>query len=216
MKDIPDKSIDLTICDFPYEIASGAGWFAKDRQYIKDIMKSSLSKGFETIILHDLQRVLKKFNAYFFCNKAQLKQYLDFIYEFGYMFDLLTWHKNNPSPLANNKYLSDTEYIFIIRERGVKLNTTYLTGKKFFLTNVKKNDFNHPTVKPVEIIKTLIENNSNEGDLVLDPMCGSGTTCVAAKLLGRNFIGIDISETYCEIARKRLMNTEENLFKIKG
>ena len=45
---------------------------------------------------------------------------------------------------------------------------------------------------------------SNPGDLIIDPFCGSGTTCVAAKMLGRNYIGIDISPDYCEIARQRL------------
>ena len=50
----------------------------------------------------------------------------------------------------------------------------------------------------------LIEENSKPGDLILDPFCGSGTTCVAAKKLGRRYIGIDISEEYCQIARERL------------
>ena len=45
---------------------------------------------------------------------------------------------------------------------------------------------------------------SNPGDIILDPMCGSGTTCKAAKELGRKFIGIDISKNYCELAAERL------------
>ena len=45
---------------------------------------------------------------------------------------------------------------------------------------------------------------TNEGDVVLDPMCGSGTTCVAAYELHRDFIGIDTSQAYCELAEKRL------------
>lgn len=204
LQKIPDGNVDLAVCDFPYEIQSGAGWFTKDRKYIKDIMKSNLSKGFETNVLNELKRVLRKFNGYFFCNKAQLKQYLDFIYQNNYLFDLLVWHKNNPSPLAQNKYLSDTEYIFFIREQGVKLYTNYETGKKFFITNIEKNNFEHATVKPVNIIQVLIQNSSVEKDIIIDPMCGSGSHLVACQSLGRNFIGCDISEKYCEIARQRL------------
>jgi len=53
-------------------------------------------------------------------------------------------------------------------------------------------------------LKRLIEYYTNPNDLILDPFCGSGTTCVAAKMLGCRYIGIDISEEYCEIARQRL------------
>lgn len=60
----------------------------------------------------------------------------------------------------------------------------------------------HPTEKPVDLIKKLL--NDNIGELVLDPCCGSGTTLVAAKQLGRKSIGIELEEKYCEIAAKRL------------
>lgn len=62
----------------------------------------------------------------------------------------------------------------------------------------------YPTQKPVELLERIIQLASNEGDVVLDPMVGSGTTLVAAKILGRSFIGIDISPEAVEISRKRL------------
>jgi len=62
----------------------------------------------------------------------------------------------------------------------------------------------HPTQKTIAVMEWLVGLFSNPGDLIIDPFCGSGTTCVAAKMLGRNYIGIDISEEYCEIARQRL------------
>lgn len=62
----------------------------------------------------------------------------------------------------------------------------------------------HPTPKPESLMRQLIEDNSNAEELVLDPFMGSGTTLRAAKDLGRNAIGIEIEEKYCEIAAKRL------------
>lgn len=66
----------------------------------------------------------------------------------------------------------------------------------------------HPTEKPLELLRILIA--ANEGDTILDPFAGSGTTGVAAKQLKRNFTLIEISEKYCEIARNRL--SQEMLF----
>jgi hypothetical protein len=62
----------------------------------------------------------------------------------------------------------------------------------------------HPTVKPIKLMSYLVMLGSREGDLVLDPFAGSGTTCIAAKLLRRNYLGIEINKEYCEIAKKRL------------
>jgi len=65
-------------------------------------------------------------------------------------------------------------------------------------------NYGHPAIFPIQLAKDHIYSWSNEGDLVIDPFCGSGTTCVAAKELRRRYIGIDISKIYCEIAEKRI------------
>jgi len=70
----------------------------------------------------------------------------------------------------------------------------------------------HSSPKPIELFVWLIDKSSEFNNIILDPFCGSGTTCVAAKMLGRRYIGIDISEKYCEIARKRLKGVRPNLF----
>jgi site-specific DNA-methyltransferase (adenine-specific) len=62
----------------------------------------------------------------------------------------------------------------------------------------------HPTQKPVELFGQILAAYSGEDFIILDPFLGSGTTAVAAKQLGRKFIGIELSEKYCEIARQRL------------
>lgn len=70
--------------------------------------------------------------------------------------------------------------------------------------NHKKEKRVHPCQKPLGVMKWILERYSQPDELILDPFCGSGTTCVAAKMLGRSYIGIDISDKYCQIARQRL------------
>ncbi len=62
----------------------------------------------------------------------------------------------------------------------------------------------HPCQMPESLLERIISASSNTGDLVLDPFCGTGTTPAVAQRLGRNYIGIDVSASYCELARKRL------------
>lgn len=96
----------------------------------------------------------------------------------------------------------------IISKLGVRFNIwEYPTG----WSNSTRDEiaFQHPAVFPEQLAADHIISWSNPGDIVLDPMCGSGTTCKMALKLGRRFIGIDIAEEYCEIARKRVEAEKE-------
>ncbi|MCI8746518.1 MAG: site-specific DNA-methyltransferase [Lachnospiraceae bacterium] len=68
----------------------------------------------------------------------------------------------------------------------------------------------HPTQKPIRILKRMIKLSSKNGDVVLTPFAGSGSECVAAKMTCRKYIGIEVDEAFCELARTRLEHTEEN------
>jgi DNA modification methylase len=70
----------------------------------------------------------------------------------------------------------------------------------------------HPTEKPVKLLKHLVEVNSNKGDVVLDCFMGSGTTAVACKELNRNFIGIEIEKKYFDIVKRRIDQTITSMF----
>ena len=74
----------------------------------------------------------------------------------------------------------------------------------------KGEDNNHPTVKPVSLMEYLVKIYSPENSQVLDPFCGSGTTGVACVNTNRNFVGIDLSKTYTEIARQRVTAAEQS------
>ena len=91
----------------------------------------------------------------------------------------------------------------IIKITGNKLKKDIIESP---VENTK--DIKHTAVYPLYIIQELIKLLTEKGDIVLDPFNGSGTTCVAAKILHRNYIGIEINYEYVKLAEKRLLETE--------
>ena len=93
------------------------------------------------------------------------------------------------------------------REKGVKIGGEFKTKLTYYVTplnQLDKKKYGHPTIKPLKIVQNLIINSSSEGDVVLDPFLGSGTTAVAAANTGRHYIGFELDERYCAMACKRL------------
>lgn len=211
IKELPDKSIDLIIIDPPYDMEelNGGGNLAKKntQKVFEELKAKNLDKGIDETIFKELLRVMKKPNIYIWCNKKLIPKLIDFwVNKHKLKFDLITWHKTNAVPLCGGNYLVDTEYCLYFRER-IKLNTIYETAKTHYELpiNIKdKERFKHPTIKPITIIKNLIRNSSKKGDIVLDCFSGSGTTCIGAKELERNFIGIEIDPQYYKISLDRL------------
>ena len=72
--------------------------------------------------------------------------------------------------------------------------------------------YNHPTIKPLNIIETLVANSSREGDVIMDPFMGSGTTGVACANLGRDFIGMELKEDYFRTAEQRIREAEMSIW----
>ena len=204
MRTMADGSVDLIVTDPPYEIAEdgGGGCFgSKSRAYHGELQ--AIKHGFAPEILDEMKRVLKRLNLYISCSKAQIPTLLNF---FGGGYTLISWHKSNPVPTCNNKYLSDTEYCLYFREPGVKIGGTMATKSTYYVTPLNVADkklYGHPTVKPLKIIRNFIINSSQEGDIVFDPFMGSGTTGVAALELNREFIGCEIDPGYFKTALRR-------------
>ena len=69
----------------------------------------------------------------------------------------------------------------------------------------------HPTQKPIRLLKRMINLSSKENDIMLTPFSGAGSECVAAKMMGRRYIGIELDRAYCDISTNRLIHTKENL-----
>jgi DNA modification methylase len=211
LRQIESGTVSLIVADPPYELQqhNGAGAFGrKNREYHQGI--DHLQSGVSNEVLEECLRVCKHPNMYIFCSKDQLPQLLDFALSHKLKYDLLTWHKTNPVPTCNNKYLSDTEYIVFMRN-GANLYGTYETKRKYFITQTNTADkkaFGHPTPKPVPIIKTLIENSTLMGGVVLDPYMGSGTTAIACMQSGRKYIGFELNKEYYDKAVKRIKDVQ--------
>ena len=221
IKDIPDSSIDLIIIDPPYEIDSTTG--GTNSKLAKSIMnmnsqleskRETIANGINDDILLELLRIQKKTNIYIWCNHKQIIKYLDFfVTKNDCKFDILIWEKTNAIPLFSNKYMTDKEYCLYFRKGGYCNPKDYKDAHTIFRhpLNVKdKKQFEHPTIKPLGIIKTLISNSSKPNDIVADFFLGSGTTCVAAKELGRRYIGFEIDKEYYKIAKDRLNGVTAN------
>lgn len=213
IKEIPDKSIDCVYTDIPYLYTNGGVGHSEmcERTKRKKEELKDISNGIDYSILEDFKRVLKKVNIFIWCSKMQL---ID-IMNWGrcYNQDLLVWCKNNPTPQTNNVWLPDLEYCVHIREKGVLLNDGYELKSKYYISSANKKDkdiFNHPTIKPLPLVKRHLLHATQPNDIVLDAFCGSGTTAVAWQEICRQYICFEISEKWCKIANDRIDKIDAN------
>jgi len=216
MKQWPDKCVDLILTDPPYTLTcnkkgKGTGFY-KNKEHLSRISESFGSKFSPADFLKYIN--ISRNGIIAFGSQKQLLEYLILAEKHKFKWEIMYWHKPNAVPAHFNHLLCDTEFIYRIYKPGSYFNNylDYQKYHKYYLVNVAKGFWgdciDHPTPKPLEILLAQVELFSQPDDLILDPFCGSGTTCVAAKMLGRNYIGIDISEEYCEIARMRLKAIE--------
>lgn len=218
MRRMADGSVDLIVCDPPYVVGNQGGGFWSKREEGNHYNARGTRKGMERIggfkdgfpeqILDEMCRVMKRVNLYVFCSQRQIMPYLDyFVTRQGCHWNLLSWHKTNPIPACGNKYLSDTEYILFFREKGVRVYGSYETKRTFYTSLRNQEDnvrYGHPTVKPLPLVRNLIANSSQRGGVILDPFLGTGTTAVAAKQLGRRYVGFETDIRYWQTAVERV------------
>lgn len=216
IKDRPDNSIDLIVTDPPYKIkktiAGGESELAKSIQKMNNELKhENITKGIDVKILDDFIRIMKKPNIYIWCNAEQIPMYIDFfVNKHNCKMDILIWQKTNAAPTFNNKYLTDKEYCLYFRKGGFCQPRIYSDAKTVYTQPINiadKKIYKHPTIKPLNIIKTIISNSARAGDVVYDPFMGSGTTGVACKELDLDFIGTELNEKWFKVAQERILDT---------
>ena len=233
IKQIEDKSIDLIITDPPYLHTKGRGINHKTHKaYVNGHSKFAQSELFDqsgfmmnsmnyfdeekiNTILCEMVRVCKKPNIYIFCNETQVPLYCNYANNNNLLFSILIWEK--PLSIINrNKFSQNVEIIIRIYDFGTCLNRLPLADNNIYnrvrkINQVPPNKKLHPTQKPVELIEPFIALNTKEGNIILDPFAGSGSTCVASINQNRRFIAFEINETYMNIAVKRIKEETRQL-----
>ena len=233
MKSMDDNSIDLTITSPPYDslrVYNGYSFdfentskelyrITKQGGVLVWIVGDATEKGSETgtsfrqalglkeagFNLHDTM-IWRKTNP---MPKVKTKRYFDV---FEYMFVLSKGQPKTfnplmqPTKLGGQVYDSTVKKITKGKERTRK---TFILNTERYKDNIwdcaiAQNKTEHPAVFPESLVSDHILSWSNEGDIVYDPFMGSGTTAIAAKKLGRNYIGSEISQEYCAIAASRI------------
>jgi site-specific DNA-methyltransferase (adenine-specific) len=201
--------VDAVVTDPPYEFdAQGAGIFRTNRYCMDAILATGLDKGFDhTILTADLCD-----SVVVFCHNDQLDRLIPWLSEQFDRFAVCMWHKENPMPVANKHYKPDTE-LYVHAWKASAHPVGELAEKaRWFLAPVGKSEYGHPTVKPLPLMSKIVRNV--QGRTILDPFMGSGTTGVASVRDGRNFIGIEVSPNYFDIACRRISDAinQPNLF----
>lgn len=196
LKKMSDHSIDLILTDPPYgkKADKGTNGFgsAKNRRYMsewdsfvpeKDVFDEMLRVGKKVII----------FGGNYFAHLLPPSKCW------------IVWDKKGEIAFKNP--FADCELIYTNFTKPVKKYTFKQQG---FITDSKDKRY-HPTQKPSELIEIILKDWSSDGDTILDPFMGSGTTGVACKNLNRSFIGIELDKEYFEIAKKRIEESTEQL-----
>ena len=201
MGGVNDSSFNLTLTDIPYgEVNRDSNGLRNLDKNMADVMTFSLDD-----FLNEVYRITSG-TIIIFCGKEQISQIHKFFSEkqakkLGTVRQLI-WEKSNPSPMNGQYiYLSGIENAVWFKKKGGTFNAKCKnTVFKYPCGRSKL----HPTEKNHDLLKELILDNSNENDLVFDPCCGSGSHCLVAKEFHRNFVGVELDNTYYNIAKNRI------------
>lgn len=202
MKVLPtleDKSVDLVVADIPYgKVNRKSGSLRKLDKGKADIVTFDLGA-----FLSELARVTKG-SIYIFCGTEQVSQIRETLIQHKMSTRLCIWEKTNPSPMNGDRiWLSGVECCVFGRFPNATFNEH--CKNTVFRYPSGRNKL-HPTQKPLKLIERLVLASSNEGDTVLDPCMGSGTTGVVCKKNNRKFVGIEMDEDFFNVASHRIEN----------
>ena len=222
METLKQDSIDLILTDPPYNI----GNFMKDRDTNLNKMRNNFfaTAGWDNMqfdewttsmdsFFKSASRVIKKGGAMIvFMAIIKVETIIQLAEKNGFYYKTTgIWHKKNPMPRNMNLHFVNSTEAWVYFTYGTRTGTFNNNGHvlhDFVETSVtpysERKYGKHPTQKPESLMRHFVTILSNEGDWILDPFMGSGTTGVVSKKTNRNFVGVELSKDYFDIAKHRI------------
>lgn len=225
LRTLPDCSVDLVVTSPPYNKefynkhrlptkwdAFKTKVRAVNYEVYSDIMDPHDYYAWQRRVISECLRVLKPSGSLFYnhkdilCEKRSIPA--SFVWEFNVR-EVIVWNRSCTPTIDKSYFFPIHEYIYWITKGNktkVKFdrNKVPLHYRKSILTIHRETDNEHPAPFPLELPSIFIEACTDVGDIILDPFMGSGTTALAAKLLGRNFIGCELNQRFINLAYNRL------------
>ena len=197
---------DMVFTDPPYNMSDNLSGF------VSDDMKKRLDKivDFEPSTIINTLFAIDTKNYFIFTSKELVPKYFEIFKEWG--FNILVWCKDNPTPMTNNTFLPDVEYLLYFYQNGRIWNNGLDVSvyKKYYNSNKmegRKEAGNvHPTIKPIKIIADKVQICSNKNGIVVDLFGGSGSTLIACEQLNRKCYMCELDPHYCDVIISRWEN----------
>ena len=230
MKEIPDKSIDMILCDLPYgttackwgSIIPLDGLWEEYNRIIKDkgMICLTCSEPFTNKLINSKSNKFKYYDliwdkvgttGFLNAKRQPLRRHEQILcfYKKQTKYNPIKEVRGKPRNKGSyNKRKGDGDMCYGKFENIASYNNEYYPTSIIQISNASQKDKNHPTQKPVELFEYLIKTYTNEGETVLDNCMGSGSTGVACVNTNRRFIGMELDETYFNIAKERIYATD--------
>ena len=209
LKNIEDNTVDLLLTDPPYGTNDKYGKNIKRGSAITNFSVMEWDRNLPLEYLNECFRIMKDDTwGVVFTDKKEITTIWNYVEKIGFSpRNTFYWIKTNKAPVPNSNFKSSVE-VCIVFTKG-KTNKKWQRGgteNNYFMSPfvLGKESVNHPTQKPESLMSYFINLLSAEGDVILDPFMGSGTTGVSSIKHGRRFIGIEIDSTYYKLSSDRI------------
>ena len=207
IKEIPNNVIDLVVTDPPYGMSYQSNMRLEKH---KKIVGDDNLDWLETWVI-EMKRVCKsEAHLYIFCSWHNIDVFKTIIQKYFNIKNILIWDKKaGGMGDLEGDYTPSYEMVIFCSNGTKKLNGHRESN---ILRTIRTNNENHPTEKPVNLIRYFIEKSSQKGNLVLDTFAGSFSTARACKECGRDFISFEIDADYCKKGKQSLDGVMCSLF----